>query len=105
MRGVAAPAKVGSVPAVELLLPVGKEFGVIGRPPVPCDRVALEIDIDPSLLRFRDELLVGNSRSSRRSTAVNRSRIPQCFVDSIEHRFWLAITIEEQGIIDAVPRK
>ena len=76
LRRVAAPAEVGRVPAVEVLLPVGEEVGVVGGAPAAGDRVAGEVDVDPPLLRLFEELLVGEHASWRRCAARADRRAP-----------------------------
>ena len=62
LRAVRAPAEVGRIPAVEVLLPVGDEVGVVGRAPSAHDRIALEIDVDSPLLRLLKKLGVRRHR-------------------------------------------
>jgi len=60
--GVAAPAEVAGIPAVEALLEVGEKLGVIERAPAAGDGVAEEVEVDPSLgcTGFGDELFVAD---------------------------------------------
>ena len=64
---VGAPAEIGRVPAVEVLLPVLEELRVVGGSPAAGDGVAFEVDVDAALLRFREQLLDGRAASWRRS--------------------------------------
>ena len=69
---VGAPAEVGGVPAEEVRAPVGEQLGVVGRAPAPNDRVADEVDVDPTRLRLRRATRRARPWKWRRSGAVDR---------------------------------
>src|SRR5712692_6882621 len=52
LNQVSAPSEVRGVPAEEVLLPVRKQFRVIGGAPPPRDGIALKVNIDPALPGF-----------------------------------------------------
>ena len=58
MDAVGAPAKVGRVPAEEILVPIRQELRIIRGPPAARDGIPHEIDVDATFLKIREHLLV-----------------------------------------------
>ena len=75
LGSITAPAKVSRVPAEEILFPVGEQIGIIDGAPPSCDRVAFEVNVDPGLLRLREQLGMGDQRvGSLRKTGSSAGR-------------------------------
>src|SRR5207245_7943748 len=79
LRSITAPSKVSRVPAEEILFPIGEQIRVVEGAPASCDRVAFEVNVDPWLLRLREQLGMSNQRVCVR--AKNRligRKFPRC---------------------------
>src|SRR5215471_8889234 len=63
LDAVTAPAEVGSVPSKEIRFPIFQQRPVlwVGRTPTARDGIAEEVNIDASLFRFLNQLLVCQS--------------------------------------------
>ena len=59
---IGAPAEISRIPAVEVLIPVGQQSGIIGCAPAPGYGVTLEVDIDGALPGFLQKLVMRRGR-------------------------------------------
>jgi hypothetical protein len=59
---VGAPSEVGRIPAEEILTPVREKLGIVRGAPSASDRVPHEVDVDATMTRLFQQLLVGGDR-------------------------------------------